>query len=180
MKKWGYVVSWLPMGVVVTLMSLMVYGAVQQSIRLGANIPQIQMAEDAALDIVRGIAPQAVLPKQNVDIAASLAPFMIIYDDSGQILASTAVLDAGVPELPAGVLDLAREKKEDRVTWEPKKGVRSAAVVVRYVGDKPGFVLAGRSLREVEKLEEQIFLKVIIAWAVTMVGTLGAYYFTRR
>ncbi len=30
-------------------------------------------------------------------------------------------------------------------------GVRNAVVVVRYGGEHPGFVLAGRSLREVEQ-----------------------------
>lgn len=164
------------MGIAVTLITLMVYGTVQQSVRLSTNLPQIQMAEDAAMDIVRGVAPQAVLPKQNVDIAASLAPFMIVYDDNGQILASSAVLDGKAPELAKGILDSAREQKVDRVTWQPKPGVRSATVIVRYVGDAPGFVLVGRSLREVEKLEQRLFLDVVIGWAITMAATLFAYY----
>lgn len=176
MKNFGFV-AWLPMAVAVTLLSVMVYGVAQQSLRLSANYPQNQIAEDAAMDIVeRGAAPQAVLPKVNVDMATSLAPFMIVYDDSGKILASSVVLDGKVPELPAGVLESARERKEDNVTWQPKTGVRAAAVIVRYVGDKPGFVLAGRSLREVEILEGNILRDVVIGWAVTMAATLLAYF----
>lgn len=180
MNKFAYVLSWIPLGVAVTLLSLIVYGVVQQAIRLGANELPKQMAEDAATDIVRGITPKAVIPKVNVDMAASLAPFMIVYDDRGSILATSVELDGKVPELPVGVLASARERRVDNVTWQPKPGVRSAVSIVRYVGDKPGFVLAGRSLRQIEILEDKILLDVIIGWAVTMAATLFAYYLLRR
>ena len=179
MKKLSFIFSWLPIGIAVTLLSFLVYGVVQQTIRLSANIPQIQLAEDAAVNIVRGVSPQAVIPKDNVDMAASLSPYMIVYDDQGNILASSVELDGKVPVLPSGVLAQAREQ-EVRVTWQPRSGVRSAAVVVRYVGDKPGFVLAGRSLREVEKLEDVILRDVFMGWAVTMVVTLVAFFLFRR
>ncbi len=39
---------------------------------------------------------------------------------------------------------------EDRITWQPEPGIRSAVVVVHYTGATPGYVMAGRSLREVE------------------------------
>ena len=45
---------------------------------------------------------------------------------------------------------LAR-RGEDRLTWQPEPGVRSATVVVHYQGAQAGFVMAGRSLREVGK-----------------------------
>lgn len=176
MKKLNFLFSWIPIGVAVTLMSVMVYGVAQQMLRLNANQTQIQLAEDAATDIVRGVAPQQVLPKQNVDMAASLAPFMIVYDDQGHILASSVELDGNVPALPSGVLTSAREQKEDNVTWQPKPGVRASVSIVRYVGDKPGFVLAGKSLREVEKLEDKMLVDVFLGWAVTMAATLLACF----
>ena len=179
MKKLGFIFSWLPIGIAVTLLSFLVYGVVQQTIRLSANSPQIQLAEDAAVNIVRGASPQAVIPKDNVDMAASLSPYMIVYDDQGNILASSVELDGKVPVLPSGVLAQAREQ-EVRVTWQPRVGVRSAAVIVRFVGDKPGFVLAGRSLREVEKLEDVILRDVFMGWVVTMVVTLVAFFLFRR
>lgn len=180
MKKFLYVLSWIPMGIAVTLLSGLIYATVQQAIRVSANSPQIQMAEDAAADMERKVVPGAIIPKVNVDMADSLAPFMIVYDDMGTVLASSVQLDGEVPKLPKGVLDYVREHKEDRVTWEPKPGVRVAAVIVRYVDGDHGFVLAGRSLREVEKLENKIFVHVAIGWAVTMVATLFSYYLFRR
>jgi hypothetical protein len=39
---------WLPLAAAVTMLSGLVYIAVQQNMRIGANDPQIQLAEDAA------------------------------------------------------------------------------------------------------------------------------------
>ena len=43
-----------------------------------------------------------------------------------------------------------------------------AAVVVSYGGSQPGFVLAGRSLREVEKRESQVEQITGIVWLVSL------------
>lgn len=179
MKKFNFFFSWIPLAAAVSLLSLLIYGAVQQAIRLGANNPQIQMAEDAAMGISHGASPEAVLPSEALDMATSLAPYLIVYNDQGNVLVSSVHLDEKVPMIPPGVLAQARGQ-ETRVTWQPKAGVRSAVVVVRYVGDKQGFVLAGRSLREVEKLEDVIFQDVLLGWAVTMVATFIASYLFRR
>ena len=70
--------------------------------------------------------------------------------------------------MPSGVFDYTRQNKEDRVSWQPETGVRIAAVVVAYGGAQPGFVLAGRSLREVEARESQIEQITGIAWLATL------------
>lgn len=51
-------------------------------------------------------------------------------------------------------------------------GVRSAAVVVSVSGGQGGFVLAGRSLREVEKRVDQLTQQVGAAWLASMLVTL--------
>ena len=78
---------------------------------------------------------------------------------------ASAQLDGQIPELPKGVLDAARANGQNRVTWEPKEGVRIAAVVTRYDG---GFVLSGRSLREVEKRTEMLSKEVMVVWVITL------------
>jgi hypothetical protein len=56
--------------------------------------------------------------------------------------------------------------------------VRIAAVVVRVNGPQPGFVLAGRNMREVEAREAQVGRLALLTWigmmGVILVGT-GAY-----
>ena len=126
-----------------------IYAAVQHALRIGANDPQIQLAEDTAARLGQG--RPAIDPSGDaVDVATSLAPFLIVYDPSGQVVASSAQLAGRTPPLPAGVLRDATPGHEDRLTWQPQPGVRLASVVV---ATPQGYVLAGRSLREVERRE---------------------------
>jgi hypothetical protein len=130
------------------------------------------MAEDAATALGESQQYETLLPAYPVEISTSLAPFMVIYDQAGQPLASNGYLNGSFPQLPPGVFDYANQNCEDRVTWQPEPGVRMAAVVVRYDGDKPGFVLAARSLREVEKRVGQIEQLTVLVWAITLVTSL--------
>ena len=160
---------WLPLAIATAGLCGLVYLTVQQSLRMGANDPQIQMAEDAASNLNSGASVESVVPSTQVEIANSLAPFLIVFDDSGKVLASSATLHGAVPIYPSGVLDYTRQKGQDRVTWQPEVGIRMATVVVGY---KNGFVMAGRSLREIEIREsntERISGMVMLAiWVVTL------------
>ena len=155
---------WLPLAVAITGVCGLVYLVSQQVLRMGANDPQIQLAEDTATAIEAGASPAEMLPVDKVDIASSLAPFLVIYDDKGLPQASSGLLHGEMPELPAGVFQYVKEKGEDRVTWQPEPGVRIAAVVVSNGGGQPGYVMAGRSLHEVEKRVDQLGMIVVIAW----------------
>ena len=162
---------WLPIAVVVTALCGFVYVAVQQALRQGANDPQIQLAKDAADALERGEAVESVLPP-TVDVGRSLAPFLIVYSDAGEVLGSSGLLHGQIPALPSGVLEFVREHGEDRITWQPEPRVRIATVVVRFMGQKPGFALAGRSLHEVEKREVKVELMAGAAWAATLTAAL--------
>lgn len=160
----------MPIAVTTAGLCGLVYLTVQQSLRQGANDPQIQLAEDAASALNGGTSVDSVMPSSKVDIANSLAPFLLVYDDSGNIVASSATLNGSSPTFPAGILDYTRQKGEDRVTLQPERGVRVAAVVLHY---NNGFVLAGRSLREVEKRESQVEelsgIAMVAIWIATLV-----------
>src|ERR1700692_1887141 len=112
-------------------------------------------------------------------MARSRAPFVIAYNDQGHPLASQAKLNGGIPAPPPGVFDYVRQHGEERVSWQPilgkVRGVRIAAVVERVGGAHPGFVLAGRSLREVEDriadVQEMAGLTWIGMLALIVIGT---------
>ncbi|HTX80478.1 MAG TPA: hypothetical protein VMC62_12455 [Longilinea sp.] len=162
--------QWLSLAALTIVMCSLVYLVGQQILRQSANDPQIQIAEDAAAELSNGADAQALLPSASTDVAHSLAPFLIIYDDSGKVVASSALLDGSTPQLPDGVLDNVRKNGEDRITWQPKAGVRIATVIVPVTGSTAGFVLAGRSLREVEIREDNIGKLTLLALAVILVG----------
>jgi hypothetical protein len=165
---------WIPIAIAITGLSALVYLAVQQDIRQSANDPQIQMAEDAALALTNGAEPNLILPKGLIDLSTSTYPYMVIFNDQGQPIAASAWLYGHMPTLPVGVFAFTKKYGQDRFTWQPRAGVRSAVVVVHYNGQNPGFVLAGRSLREVEIREDRLFLEVLALWLFTLVCTLGS------
>jgi hypothetical protein len=162
------------MAAAVTALAGLIYVVVQQNYRQSANDPQIQLAEDSAARLGAGAQPQAVVGADTVDLVRSLSPFLIVYDDKGNPVASSAQLNGQTPSLPAGVFSSVRESGEDRLTWQPQEGVREAAVIVQFGGSQPGFVLGGRSLTEVEKRVDQLTWMVGVGWLATMLGTLVA------
>lgn len=162
-----------------TVLAFALYAIPQQVLRQGLNDPQIAMATDLAdlLDrdgVTDGLHQGALLQNRGVvDMARSLSPFLIVYDDQGQPLGSNAQLDGQTPVPPKGVFDYVRQHGQERVSWQPvlgtAHGVRIAAVVQRVSGPQPGFVLAGRNMREVEAREEQVGHMAGLAW----LGMLG-------
>jgi hypothetical protein len=167
--------QWIPLAAAITVVCGLVFAAVQQSQRRDANSPQIQMAEDAASALAGGVPMDSVIPSAKVNIAHSLAPFLILYDNAGGPLASSASLNGSVPGVPSGVLESTRVGGQNRVSWEPAPGIRIAAVVTHYAGPGgAGFVLAGRSLREVEANEAATELIAGAAWLAGLTLTLFA------
>lgn len=162
--------AWLPLAILFTLVCGVVYISVHQNFRSSANDPQIQMAEDAAEALEKGVAIVTILGNSKVEIEKSLAPYLVMYDQAGKPVAGSGELNGKLPTLPEGVFKYAKDKGEDRVTWQPKKGVRSAIVVVSYNSPNAqgGFVMAGRSLREVEKREHQLTVRVALLWIISL------------
>lgn len=172
--------TWLPFAITITGMCFIVFVAVQQNFRQSANDPQIQMAEDAAAALSNGATAYSVLPLQHVDIAASLAPFMVIYDNAGKPIASNGTLHGHMPTMPHGVLAYAEAFGENRLTWEPESPLRIATAMVPFRNNQSaGFVMAGRSLSEVESRIHKLALMVFVVWMGTMVGTLDAVWIAR-
>ncbi len=160
--------TWLPLAAITTLLVGLIYAAVQQSYRSNANDPQIQMAEDAAALLRDGASPESVLPPNSVDLSLSLSPFIIVYDSAGNPVASDVSLNGTVPVIPLGSLEASRTEGENRVTWQPEAGVRIASVIVPFSG---GYVMAGRSLREVEYRVGQLTTMLGLGWLVSLGGT---------
>ncbi len=162
---------WIPIATASVLLSGLIYICVQQSLRQSANDPQIQIAQDLADSLQNGRNAQDLIGSQ-VDLKKSLATFVIVFDDSGKPIASSAMLDGRIPTPPNGVFEYTKLHKEDRITWEPKLNIREAAVLARFEGSKPGFVLVGRSLAEAEKRQSGLNLQIGLGLAVTLLGSL--------
>lgn len=162
------VLAWLPLAALAVMAAGMVYITVQQSYRSSANDPQIQMATDARNALESGAAPESLVPSTQLDIARSLSPFLVVYDPNGQVVAASATLHGQPLTLPAGVFASAKSMPVDTITWQPEPGVRNAVAVMSYSG---GYVMAGRSLTQVELREDNLNEQVLAALVGTLVGT---------
>jgi hypothetical protein len=169
--------QWVPIGVTISVLTFIIYLTIQQDIRIGANEPQIQIAEDMASELNSGQTP-AISGK--IDISKSLAPFTIIYNKQGNVKISDAELNQKVPVVPMGVLNGTIKEGtdtdqpgENRVTWQPQVGVRLATVVVSY---NKGYVLVGRNMREIEIQEDQEFTNILFGWIIALVATFSSVY----
>lgn len=163
---------WVPVAFLTAFACFVSYLTAQQVLRHLANDPQVQMAEDAASALERGRPPEDLTKGDTIDISRSLAPFIIVFDEAGAPVAANAVLDGAVPKPPGGVF-CSCGGGENRVTWQPRRGVRIASVIVHHGGAQPGFVLAGRSLRESERRTDRIGMLLFLLWVVTALGSLA-------
>jgi len=164
-----------------TVLALGFYAVPQTLLRQSLNDPQIELTGNLASEIQNGASPQALIPSHPVDMNTSLSPFVIAYDEHGHVLASSGQLDGVTPPLPAGVFDYVRQHGEERVTWQPRHGVRIASVVRHISGG--GFVLAGRNMREGEARIDHIFTAaqlMLLAMLSIIVGATLVYGWMTR
>jgi hypothetical protein len=178
-------ILWLPIAITIVGVCTLIYATVQQNYRESLNDPQIQMAEDKAYDL--GTTPHpdpaTILPASTVDISLSLSPWLALVDPTGHTVDSSGMLDGSFPQFPSGVLQSASlgigkdtaAPGEDRVTWQPDLGVRQAIVVVEITGGqyKGYFIVAGRTMREVEdrenSLETMIGISIVVLLLVSFI-----------
>jgi hypothetical protein len=163
----------VPFAVAITLLCGLVLVTVQQNYRMSANDPQIQYAQDVALNFKDEKSAANMVPQDKTDLASSLATFGVVYNKDGGLLASSGVLDNQTPSLPKGVLDKAKKQGTYAFTWAPKKDVRVAAVVTKA---DAGYVLIGRSLKEVEKRENSLYLMALAGWLITLLATFASIW----
>lgn len=168
------VLAWLPLAVVTTVLSGMIGVVVFQNYRQSAETTPAQIIVDVA-DLIKQGRPLNTFDSQaKADLGTTLSPFLILVDKDGKPAASSVALDGKTPTLPQGVLDYTKAHGEDRVTWQPKAGVRSAIVVSYVDGPTPAFVVGGQPLREIEKHEMLMLYTVLAGWLVAMGGSLVA------
>ena len=145
----------------------------QQMLRRGANEPQQQMARLYSLKMAAGEDPEKLIPAVHIDLAESLEPFLTFYDEAGRPLRSSGYLDSVPAVPPPGVFAYARAHGSDTLTWQPRPGVRIAMVAMRVKGPRPGFLLAGRSLRVVEQYEDQLYRMAFLGWVLVIALLAG-------
>ena len=166
--KRSFLVLYLFAAGVLSLILLLLYACVQQVYRQTANDPQIQVAWDIREHMRMGLPVDAYFRSDSADLSGSLALFAVLYNSEGKPIRSSARLDGNLPQVPAGVLDFVKTNGEERVTWQPRPGVRMAMVLLRAEPLSLGIIAVGRSLREVEVRENNLRSMVGLGWLLVM------------
>jgi hypothetical protein len=159
-------IFWVIIAFLVTFTSLLVYVAAQQVLRLGANGMPAELAAKTSINLENSLSPLDAVPGEIIDISKSPGTFAMVFDKDKNLIASSAVMGIDEPAYPKGVLDYVDKNGEDRVTWQPQKGLRFATIAIK-AGDK--YVIAGRSLKETEKLIDTVGNLVLYAWLACMI-----------
>jgi hypothetical protein len=114
------IIPWLVGLVVVTLLIGSVYACLQQ---LGRQADD-DVPAGLALSQLDSPDPRVLTGVTPVDLARGPETFVNVYRGDGTPLTGTGTLVGSVPRLPQGVIDLALQTGQDRVTWQPQQGVR--------------------------------------------------------
>lgn len=166
--RWHARRGWWVTGVMlITVAAFLAWFSYGLSLRNGGDREPLLAAATAARQLTSGSAPGSVVPAV-IDMASSPAPFVIVLDARGRILASSGRLNGRTPQLPAGVLAWVAAHGQDRITWQPEPGIREAAVIQAYGGPHPGFVLAAQSLQHIYRQQQSIIWTIASAWLAAL------------
>jgi hypothetical protein len=170
LDKYRTIAIFLVLLALVTVIFGAIFGTGHQIIRGDANDPQIEVTTQVADILSQGVPPEAILGNaEMVDMGTSNAVFVMIFDKDHQVVGSSAQLDGQTPTPPNEAFEAANNagSGDHRFTWEPKEGVRIAAVLKKV--DDNNYVLAGRSLAETDARIQTLAYCTLIGWAIAVV-----------
>ena len=162
------ITSHLTAAAICTVMIGLIYAGIQQNYRMTANDPQTQIADDVSAYLMKGKSVDRFFKDDTIELSESLYPFVALYDKDGNVIRSTAVLNNTLLQMPKGVFSFAAINGENRVTWQPGPGVRMATVIKHISSPYATYVVAGRSLNEIEIRESNLIKMSVIGWVLCM------------
>lgn len=164
-SRWVW--TWVAGLLLLTMAAALLYVVGQQAARRTVeDAPHALVARSRAA-LLSGQDPQVVTSGPTVDLATDASPFVVVYDAQHHVVATDAMLAGTAPVVPAGVLDIAGERGEDAVTWQPSDGVREAVVAEPWrSATGQGVVVAGASLASSEDRTAVLRNVVAAGWAL--------------
>ena len=142
-----------------------------QKERNQADIAPEHLAMATKAKLEKGIAPaDAIKDRKIIDLASSDSLFIVIYDAAGVCHNSTAKIHGVDPLIPLGALTVSREKRENKITWQPEAGIRAAIVILPWtLNGLDGYVVAGKSLRRTDLRIAARKQRTLISFLATIV-----------
>ena len=158
---------WIAGAALITLAAAAAWLGYGVSLRSGGDQQPLRLATQAASRLEAGSPPASILPPA-INMAASPAPFVMVFDRRHHALASSGRLNGRIPVLPGAVLAWAARHGEDRITWEPQPGLREAAIIEPYGQPRRGFVLAAQSLHTISARQRTLTWSIACCWLAAL------------
>lgn len=174
------VLQWAPLAVVILSFFGAGYMATEYVIRSSAYDPQIQIAEDFARALASGEDVKKLVPDAQVDIANSLASFIVTYGDDFKPTKSSGNHDAQIPTPNKSVFDSAKTNSQHSMEWEAYDNINVAIVMRRYEGAQSGYVMVGRNIREINRRVSELQNYWLVGVLTALVGSFGFYGYNNR
>ena len=165
MAKIKFYAPYIAAMIIVSIILGLIYATVQQSYRSGANDPQLQIAKDINEHIRKNLPFQKFMT-DSIDLEKSLSVFVSLYNAKAELISSSGLLDGKFPTLPVGVFDFAKSNGENVITWQPKRAVRLATVILYTHSPVAAYIVVGRSLQEIEAREYNLRMMVFVGWLI--------------
>ncbi|HMR55373.1 MAG TPA: hypothetical protein PKD34_02160 [Candidatus Doudnabacteria bacterium] len=139
--------------------------------RQQANDPQIEVTEQVAGIVRQGVPIDAIVSSaEQIDLNSSKALFVMIFDNERTMTGSSAQLNGEAPSIPSEVFDKANEMGEYRFDFQPAENLKFAGVMKKI--DNSAYVLAGRSLSEMETRVAALEQPLWIGWIISVLVSL--------
>ncbi|HAG27614.1 TPA: hypothetical protein DCG61_02440 [Patescibacteria group bacterium] len=139
--------------------------------RQQANDPQIEVTEQVAGIVRQGVPIDAIVSSaEQIDLNSSKALFVMIFDNERSLAGSSAQLNGEAPSVPSEVFDKTNEMGEYRFDFEPSESLKFAGVMKKI--DDSAYVLAGRSLSEMETRAAALEQPLWIGWIISVLLSL--------
>ena len=132
------------------------YVSFQQIERNNANGHAAMTAKQVIYELENGKSLQEALPV-DTNISTTITPFVFVYDNNKNLVASSS--DNSDIVYPNSCLEQIDKTGENRVTWQPEKGLRFATVGIKY---KNGYVIGAYSLSESENTTSHFTITLLI------------------
>jgi hypothetical protein len=162
---------------IITIILGVVYIAVQQNYRSGANDPQMQLAYAIRDQLQKGKSIEMYFQKDTIDLQKSLSVFVASYDENGSPIQSNGLIDGKLPQIPLSVIRYVKMHKEDWITWQPRKNIRLATGILATGSTPVSFIAVGRSLKNVEDRVSNLITMIGIGWTLCFVIILLNWLF---
>lgn len=171
LDRYRIVAIFLTLVVIISIVFVTICYTARGVMRQSANDPQVEVTDQVA-SIIRQGAPldQIISAAEQVDLGDSQALFVMIFDKDKKLVGTSATLNGQPISIPDEAFDRAKAGSDYRFTREPQQGSRFA-LVVKAVDDS-GYVVAGRSLAEMEKRATNLYQPLWIGWVLSVLAAL--------